>query len=96
MTCVSIDMQYGQLRCSYPLAQANQGRPIRVTPLVQQLSEERQAWKLDFKFMEWRTGYSASYLRSMERGARQPTIAALTDWAEALGFELVLKRKENR
>jgi hypothetical protein len=94
MTCVEIDFQYGQMRASYPVARANQGRPIRVTSLVRQLSEERQAWKLGFKWLEWRTGYAVSHLRSMERGARQPTLAALIAWAEALGFELVLRRKE--
>ncbi|MEH2539453.1 MULTISPECIES: helix-turn-helix domain-containing protein [unclassified Bradyrhizobium] len=37
---------------------------------------------------------SQSGISGLERGIRSPTLATLTIWAEALGYELVLRPKQ--
>lgn len=41
-----------------------------------------------------RTGYSDSFIVKLECGSRNPTLSALMAWTEALGYELVVQRKD--
>ena len=64
-----------------------------VDPLVAALAVQRDRQGRSLNFMERRTGYARATLRRWEKGVSDPGITSLRDYAEALGFDIVLVRR---
>lgn len=63
-------------------------------PVVTQLRAEREAQRLTRPELSDRAGYHVNTLLRFELGHAQPSLAIVVDWAGALGFEVVLRRRE--
>lgn len=64
-----------------------------VHPLIRQLREEREKRKMGRPELEEKSGYHVSQILSWELGKVNPDFMSMHDWAEALGFELILRKK---
>lgn len=64
-----------------------------IHPVIQELVMERRAWQLDQEEFAERIGMSRTSMCNFERGLGHPSLLTLSEWADALGFEVVLRRK---
>lgn len=64
-----------------------------IHPLIAELKVARKAWKFTLTELEHRAGVGIRTLQHSERGHHSPTLRTLMSWAEALGYEIVLKPK---
>lgn len=64
-----------------------------VSPIARQLADERKTVGQSLHDLSERSGYSESFLSKAECGHRNPSFTALQVWAEALGYDVVLQRK---
>lgn len=62
-------------------------------PVIQQLRMERRARDMSQMMLGEITGYNRCLLSQYETGVCSPTLNTLQDWANALGYELVLKKR---
>lgn len=62
-------------------------------PLIDQLKAHRKEKKLSQIALEDISGYSATQISYWETGYRYPKIHQFVDWANALGYEVVLRKK---
>lgn len=70
-------------------------KPTYTHPLVLQLRAERNRQGWSQAAVAERAGYHYSTLAAWELGRDAPTLFALECFANALGFELILRRKDN-
>lgn len=70
------------------------GRPRRknnhVHPLCERLRNIRASKKLTLEKLATKLGYNPYTIGDWERGEMSPTLAAFTDWSEALGCKVAL------
>lgn len=71
-------------------------KKIRVSrcDIIKQLRQERILCGLSRKEVATRAGYEEHCIAEWERGKNQITIPKLIDWAQALGFDVVLIPRE--
>ena len=70
-------------------------RPKRqVHPIIQTLRIERERQRLPRQKLAAKIGYDPSQLYQWEVGKVRPTVYRLADWAEGLGMELAVRRRE--
>lgn len=62
--------------------------------VIRQLMDERIRQKESRERLATRIGYSHTSINEWESGKNVPRLASVIDWADAYGFELALKRKE--
>jgi transcriptional regulator with XRE-family HTH domain len=62
--------------------------------IVQQLRRERRLLELSQDVIAAKTGYDRAQVSQYERGIHSPKIEMISDWANALGFELALVKKQ--
>jgi transcriptional regulator with XRE-family HTH domain len=62
--------------------------------LARVLAEERRTQKLKVEDVAQMSGYCADYIMKLECGQGTPSFGALTAWAQSLGYEVVLRRKD--
>jgi transcriptional regulator with XRE-family HTH domain len=60
-------------------------------PIVQELRAVRRAWKKPLEEIAELSGYHRGQLSGYENGAHVPNLRTLGNWAQALGYELVLR-----
>lgn len=65
-----------------------------VHPIVAQLREERIRQNLSLKAMEERTGYTNQHIWQIEVGKHGVRIDVVSALAHALGFSLVLEKRD--
>lgn len=61
-------------------------------PIVTQLANERRTSGMSVLELADLAGYGESLFTKLECGQRSPSFAALNAWAEALGYEVSLRR----
>jgi transcriptional regulator with XRE-family HTH domain len=61
--------------------------------VVEQLILARKSWKLSVEEVSKRTGCNKSTIHHIECGDKNPSGKILIKWAEALGYDLVLRPK---
>jgi len=66
---------------------------MKIHPAVQQLVEGRKQQRLKLGDVAEMSGFSESMLEKSECGHRFPSFSALNAWADALGYEIVLRPK---
>ena len=66
----------------------------RVHSILSQLRKIRRDKELSQEYVSKRAGYLRIQLCLYETGGREPRFQAVHDWAEALGYELVLRPKK--
>lgn len=71
-----------------------QPNPGEIDPLVRQLRNERVARLMPQWEIAERCGTTQSAVSESERGVTQPALTTLRRWADALGFDVVLQRRE--
>jgi len=65
-------------------------KALNVHPIVARLIDVRLAWGFTITEIAKRAKCSPMTLGKLERGAGQPSMILLTNWAAALGYELNL------
>lgn len=65
---------------------------IEAHPLIAALRAERRRLEVSQQQMAEYLGYHATAVCSWERGRCEPPLRVLSGWAEAVGFEIVLRR----
>lgn len=65
-----------------------------MSKLISALRQERIKLKLRLVDVSEKTGYHYNAIQRWETGIVSPSINAVIDYADALGFDVVLKRKE--
>lgn len=69
-------------------------RPQRsVHKIVAALTEIRQAWKYPVSRIAEKVGSTGRQLYKCEAGEADPKLSLLVKWADAMGYELVLRPK---
>jgi transcriptional regulator with XRE-family HTH domain len=68
--------------------------PKKPHPLALELADKRKQAKIGLEDVAEKSGYSISYLMKLECGDRQPGFGVINAWAETLGYDVVLKRKD--
>lgn len=63
-------------------------------PIIDQLIEERRKKGLSQEKLAEKVGYCRSPFSRYELGANAPNLRFLSNWAESLGYDVVLKLKE--
>ena len=63
-------------------------------PIVAQLRSVRRSRDILQRDLEARTGYQRERLSQWEQGHRVPNLTHLTDWANALGYDVVLQPRQ--
>ena len=63
-------------------------------PLLKQISDERKKLGLTLTMVEDQIGHPEKAIRSWEKGQRKPRFSAFIDYANGLGFDVVLRKKE--
>jgi len=71
-------------------------RSFNTHPLIGSLRKERMSRGLSLRKFSKRVGYCPSMVGEWERGARRISLDALVNFAQALGFELVLASAEEK
>lgn len=71
-------------------------RPRGVPTIVRKLRELRIEQQATLDRLATRVGFNAYTIGRWERGTQLPTLFALSVWAEALGYELVLRERAER
>lgn len=66
---------------------------MRVHPIIAELRRIRREEELTQRDVEEMTGYRRESISRWEKGHRAPTITQLSDWSEALGCEVVVRRR---
>lgn len=69
------------------------GRNLKVHPLIKQLRVTRYVARMSRPVLSKKIGHHVNQILNWENGKAQPGFHAVADWADALGFELVLRRK---
>lgn len=69
-------------------------QPTFVHPLIREMTEIRRAWKLTRQDIAARAGYAYTTICHVEAGQRYPGLRLLQDWADVLGYEVVLRPKK--
>jgi len=65
---------------------------MRIHPIIEELAAERRAQDLSQRAVGRAAGArSSATVNAWERGLASPTLDHLTDWANALGFDVVLE-----
>lgn len=72
----------------------NDMRQRSVHPIIRSLRAERKRLKLSRRELVAKIGYDQSQLYQWEVGKVWPTVHKVADWAEGLGLELAVKRKD--
>lgn len=72
-------------------AEINQGNIILVPKVIAALKEIRLAWKIPVVSMVKRSGVGD--ISKYENGSHSPRLSSLERWADALGYEIVLRPK---
>ncbi len=67
---------------------------MKLHPLISQLRRERNKLGLTLTMVEDIIGHPEKAIRTWEKGQRKPRFSAFIDYANGLGFDVVLKRKE--
>lgn len=62
--------------------------------LIQQLRNERSAQKISQGDLAGMAGTFQNHLCRLEKGIHSPTLDVLDTWANALGYELALVKKQ--
>ena len=64
--------------------------------VLRELREFREKNRLTIKHVAARAGYHWNQITVWENGKTMPTLQAVSDWAAALGFDLVLHARPQR
>lgn len=64
-----------------------------VSIVIATLIEIRRAWRVSLEVVAERAHVSGRNLSAIERGRRSPSLRTLEKWADALGYEIVLRPK---
>lgn len=62
-------------------------------PIITQLRMERRTREISQDSMAAMTGYHRVQIVQYENGYNSPKLETVSNWAEALGYELVLKKR---
>jgi len=62
--------------------------------LVSELRKERVKLKLSLLAVSEKIGYHYNSIQQWETNKISPSVQSIVDYADALGFDVVLKRKE--
>jgi transcriptional regulator with XRE-family HTH domain len=65
-----------------------------MSPIIVALRQERLNLKLRLVDVSDKTGYHYNAIQRWEAGKVAPSVQAVVDYANALGFDVVLKKKE--
>ncbi len=65
----------------------------KISNIIQELQEIRWSWKLNLGDVAHRAGLGRNTLTNSESGHHSPNLETLEKWADALGYEIVLKAK---
>lgn len=65
------------------------------SPIIDNLTQTRLAWQLSNRDIARRVGVSHRTLRYAELDQVDPGISKVARWADALGYELVLRPKSD-
>lgn len=75
-------------------------KPIgeKLQPVVRELFELVEAEGMMLKTLAWKSGYDPRWIRNLRRGHRnaEPSLTALSNMAEVLGYEVHLVKKETK
>jgi DNA-binding XRE family transcriptional regulator len=63
-----------------------------VHPVIQELVKARRTVRVSQKDLAEKLGYSEDALGNAERGISSPRISMASDWAEYLGYRIVLEK----
>ena len=63
-------------------------------PIIAQLRMERRGQQITQLMLSEITGYHRNQFNQYETGRHSPKLETLEDWADALGFELKLVKKQ--
>ena len=66
-----------------------------IDPFIQLLRRERLAQKLSFYSLADKSGYAYQALMSWEHGRRSPRFRCFIDWANALGYDVTLTKRQD-
>lgn len=63
-----------------------------VHPVVLELMKTRRRGRISQKNLAEKLGYSEDVIGNAERGVSPPRISVVSDWAEFLGYRIVLEK----
>jgi transcriptional regulator with XRE-family HTH domain len=65
-----------------------------MSDIVKQLRKIRRDQEISQDALAAAAGMAKGHISGLERGQRNPALTTLTNWAGALGYEIVLRPKE--